>query len=57
MHINETKLINALANGKSKAEAGRLSGSTDKNPTKMVNSKLEKNPKLALRLKERWKKR
>ena len=53
MHINEKKMINALAEGKSKAEAGRLSGSKDKNPTKMVDTKLKNNPKLVLKLKEK----
>lgn len=53
MSVNEKLLIEALSEGKSKAEAGRIAGSKAKNPTKIVNSKFEQNPDLSLKLKKK----
>lgn len=50
--LDEDILAEALAQGKSKAEAGRLAGSKAKNPTDSVNNALRNNPKIRQKEKE-----
>jgi len=50
--INEKILVEALAQGKTKAEAGRLAGSKSKNPTDTVNDAIQRNPSIMIKKEE-----
>ncbi len=50
--LDEDILAEALAQGKTKAEAGRLAGSKAKNPTDSVNNAIHNNPKIQQKEKE-----